>query len=105
MEALSKMLISTVDGGLFSGFSMGARHFGVVNISHMFFADNTLVFCGDNPDHLRYLCALFLCFEVVSNLKVKLAKSKLDPVDSVDGLAGILGSGVSSLPLKYLGLL
>jgi hypothetical protein len=25
-------------------------------------------------------------------------------VDNVDGLAGILGCGVSSLPLKYLGL-
>ena len=28
----------------------------------------------------------------------------LGNVDNVDGLAGILGCGVSSLPLKYLGL-
>jgi hypothetical protein len=49
---------------------------------------------------------LFLCFEVVSGLEINLAKSKLvsmGNVDNVDGLTGI--RGVSSLPLKYLGLL
>jgi hypothetical protein len=51
---------------------------------------------------------LFLCFEVVSGLEINLAKSKLvsmGNVDNVDGLTGIRGYGVSSLPLKYLGLL
>jgi hypothetical protein len=50
---------------------------------------------------------LFLCFEAVSGLKIKLAKSILVPmgcVDNVDGLVNILGYGVSFLPLKYLGL-
>jgi len=50
---------------------------------------------------------LFLSFEAVSGLKINLAKSVLIPVgclDNVDGLAGILGCVVSSLPLKYLGL-
>jgi hypothetical protein len=54
------------------------------------------------------LCALlFLCFETVSGLKIILAKSKLVPmgnVENVDGLVGILGCSVTSLPLKYLGL-
>jgi hypothetical protein len=48
-----------------------------------------------------------LFFEAVSGLKINLAKSVLVPVgcvDNVDGLAGILDCGVSSLPLKYLGL-
>jgi hypothetical protein len=60
------------------------------------------------PDHLCYLRALSLCFEAVSKLKISLAKLELVPVDNVenaDGLAGILGCGVSSLPMKYLGLL
>jgi hypothetical protein len=46
-------------------------------------------------------------FEAVSGLKVNLAKSELVPVshvDNVEGLACILGCGVSFLPLKYLGL-
>lgn len=52
----------------------------------------------------RYLRVLFLCFEAVSGLKVNLAKSVLVPMGNVDGLVSILDCGVSSLPLKYLGL-
>jgi hypothetical protein len=43
----------------------------------------------------------------VLGLKINLAKSDLVPmgnVDNVDGLAGILACGVTSLPLKYLGI-
>lgn len=64
-----------------------------------------MVSCGANPNHLRYLRVLLLLFEVVSGLKVNLAKSVLVPVgnvDNVDELAGILGCGTSALPLKYL---
>jgi hypothetical protein len=105
MEALNKMLTATVGGGLLSSFPVETRHSNVVNISHMLFANDTLVFCGADPNHLHYLRALFLCFEVVSGSKVNLAKSILVPTGNVDGLAGILGCGVSSLPLKYLRLL
>jgi hypothetical protein len=59
------------------------------------------------PGRLCYLHALFLCFKVVSSLKINLAKLELvlvANVDNVDGLAGILGGWVSSLPMKYLGL-
>ena len=54
---------------------------------------------------LLYLVYLF--FEVAFGLKVNLAKSVLilvGNVEQVDTLAGILGCGVASLPLKYLGL-
>jgi hypothetical protein len=43
----------------------------------------------------------------VSGLKVNLAKSALLPMGEVDNLgdlAGVLGCGMASLPLKYLGL-
>jgi hypothetical protein len=56
---------------------------------------------------LLFVC-LILCSDDVSGLKINLAKSELVPVgndNNVDGLASILGYGVSYLPLKYLGLL
>jgi len=90
-----------------SGFSMGSGSNGVFNISYLLFADDTLVFCEANPDHLHVLRILLLSFEAVSGLKINLAKSVLVPVgdvDNMDELAGIMGCGVSSLPLKYLGL-
>jgi hypothetical protein len=46
MEALSKMHSTTVDGGLFSGFSMGSRYSVVVNII-------THVVCGQYLNFLR----------------------------------------------------
>jgi len=121
MEALSKLFTVVVHRGYLSSFSMGFGSNGVLNISHLLFADNTLVFCGANLDHFHFLqivfffvfvfcffVFLFLFFEAISGLKINMAKSMLVPVGNVvnmDDLAGILGCGVSSLPLKYLGLL
>lgn len=65
-----------------------------------------LIFSRADPDRLRHLWCLFLCFEVVSSLKVNLAKLVLVPMGDVDvdGLVDIMGCGVLPLPLKYLGL-
>jgi hypothetical protein len=66
-----------------------------------------LIFCGAHPNHLCYLRASFICFEAASGLKINIAKSELVPLENaadVDGLANILGCGISSLPLSYLGL-
>jgi hypothetical protein len=107
MEALSRMISAIVNEGLLSGFLVGSRNVGAFNISHLLFADDTLIFCGANPDHLRNLRCLFLCFEAVSGLRINLAKSELvhvGNVNNVEGLASILGCRVSSLPMKYLGL-
>jgi hypothetical protein len=102
MEALSRMLSAGINDGLLEGFKVGN-----VTVSHLLFADDTLIFCKDNPDQLAYLRGIFLLFEAASGLKVNLAKSVLIPVGNVqqvDYLASILGCGVASLPFEYLGL-
>lgn len=104
MEALSRMIFASIDNGFLSSFSVGAK---LVNISYLLFVYDTLVFCGANSDHVHSLCALFVCYEVVLGLKLNMAKSVLvlvGTVDNVGDLAGILGCGTSSLPLKYLSL-
>jgi hypothetical protein len=73
MEALSKLFSITVQRGFLSGFSMGSGSNGVINISHLLFADDTLVFCGANLDHLLYLRMLLLPFEAVSGLNINLS--------------------------------
>jgi hypothetical protein len=65
MEAFSKLFSISVQRGFLSGFSVGSNSNGVVNISHLLFADDTLVFCGTSPDHLLYLRMLLLSFEAV----------------------------------------
>jgi hypothetical protein len=60
MEALSKMFAVSIRRGFLSGFSVGSGSNGVFNISHLLFADDTLVFCGANPVHLRFLRVVFV---------------------------------------------
>jgi len=107
MEVLSKMISTTVNGGLLLGFFVGSRNVGALNISHLWFENDTLIFCEANSDLLRYIRCLFLCFEAVSILKINLTKLELVCVghaNNFDGLGTILGCSVSSLPMKYLGL-
>jgi hypothetical protein len=107
MEVFSRMLGAFTSKGLISGFSVGSSELHQVNVSHLLFADDTLVFCGANASQIKHIGALLVCFEVVVGLKVNLTKSALVLVGTrgeVDQLAGLLGCGTGDLPLKYLGL-
>jgi hypothetical protein len=72
-------------------------------VPHLLFADDTLLFCEPSVEQFRNMRCLLLCFEVVLGMKINLSKSEIVPVGDVEGLASILGCGVVSLPIKYLG--
>jgi hypothetical protein len=81
--------------GFLSSFSIGSRNVCPFKIS-LLFADDTLIVCRANPDHLCNLHFLFLCFEAVSGFRINLVKSELVPVgnfNNVEGLASILVVG------------
>jgi hypothetical protein len=52
MEALSKMIIALVDECLLSSFMVGSRSGCAINISHLLFVDDTLIFSEADPYHL-----------------------------------------------------
>jgi hypothetical protein len=107
MEAFSRMAKAMVDHSRFSGFAVGARGSEQVHISHLLFADDTLVFSGASLDQVLAIDDLLICFELVSGLKINLAKSILVPVGEVSNvgpLAEVLGCEVGTLPIPYLGL-
>ena len=86
---------------------MGGRAGEGVEVSHLLFADDTLVFYEVSQDQLSFLCWLLMWFEALSGLKINLEKSELIPVgrvSNVDSLADELGCKVGSLPTTYLGL-
>ena len=107
MEALSRLIDKASGVGLLSGFPVGREAIDPLKISHLLFADDTLIFCEANPDSLTYLRVMLTCFEATSGLRVNLGKSELVQVGEMphlEELADILGCKTATLPMKYLGL-
>ncbi|RVW53858.1 LINE-1 reverse transcriptase-like [Vitis vinifera] len=85
MEVLDVLIRRAVEGGFLSGCNIRGGSGPSLNISHLFFADDTMVFC----------------------LRINLAKSEIIPVGEVaevEELAVELGCRVGTLPSQYLGL-
>ncbi|KAB1223669.1 hypothetical protein CJ030_MR2G011718 [Morella rubra] len=80
MEAFSRMMNGVVARGSIVGFEVGGGGGEGMSISHLLFADDTLILCGAEVSHFRNLRCLLLCFEAVSGLKVNLSKTKVIPV-------------------------
>ncbi|RVX19302.1 Transposon TX1 uncharacterized 149 kDa protein [Vitis vinifera] len=96
-----------VDGGFISGCSIQGRGGMELNVSHLLFADDTIIFCEARQDHITYLSWILVWFEAASGLRINLAKSEVIPVGEVEDiemLAVELGCKVGTLPSVYLGL-
>ena len=107
MEVFSSFLKRAMDGGFMSDCRVKGRSEEGVQISHLLFADDTLVFYQVSQDHLTYLSWLLMWFEAVLGLRINLEKSELIPVgrvENIDDLASEFGCRVGSLPSTYLGL-
>ena len=86
---------------------MGAVNSVGVHISHMLFADDTILFCDVSREQLLSIRLVLSCFQVFMGLKVNVGKSEIVPigeVNNLDALANILQCRVGSLPMKYLGM-
>ena len=107
MEVLSRILKKTEDSGLLCGFHVGPVNSIRVHISHLLFADDTILFCDASRDQLLAIRLALSCFQAFTGLKVNVGKSEIVPVGEVgniDDLASILSCRVGSLPMKYLGM-
>ena len=104
---LDALIRRVVAKGFLSGCSIREGRRPTLNISHLFFADDTVVFCEANKEHLTHLSWILFWFETASSLRINLAKSEIIPVgevDEIDELAVELRCRVGSLPSQYMGL-
>ena len=107
MEVLSALIRRAVQGNFITGCRLRGRGGAEMNVSHLLFADDTIIFCEARKEHLTHLGWILAWFEAASGLRINLAKSELIPVgeiDNIEEMAVELGCRVGSLPVKYLGL-
>ena len=107
MEVLSKILKKTEENNLIWGFQVGAVNSVGVQISHLLFADDTILFCNASKEQLLSIRLALSCFQAFMGSKVNVGKSEIVPVGEVNNLAAlasILQCRVGSLPMKYLGM-
>ena len=78
-----------------------------MHITHLLFADDTLVFCRDSSEEMVHLNWILLWFEAISVLRINLEKSivlAMGGVENLDELALELECKTWCLPTTYLGL-
>ena len=101
------MLDKAVHDGHMSSFGVGHLEGRSLEVSHLLFTNDTLIFCDADLDQVLFLCMILIWFKAVFGLKINLGKSELVPVGMVhnlDLLLNVLGCKQGTLPMKYLGL-
>ena len=107
MEVFSRMLRRVEGVSLICGFKAEGRRGGGECVSHLLFANDTILFCNANVEQILHIRLLLLCFQAVTGLKVNIQKSEMVPIEEVDdvhALAEILVCRIETLPMSYLGM-
>nr|GEU72927.1 RNA-directed DNA polymerase, eukaryota, reverse transcriptase zinc-binding domain protein [Tanacetum cinerariifolium] len=104
MESLHLSFQRVVDAGMFKGVQLNSS----LNLSHMFFADDT-IFVGQWCDNNINILTLVLdCFYRASGLKINTSKSKIMGIHvadyKVNGAAAKFGCLMLNTPFSYLGM-
>ena len=71
---LGRMVNKAATEGLLGGYKAADA---IPLVSHLQYADDTLIFCEADEDQIRNVKAILLCFEVVLGSKINYLKSEL----------------------------
>ena len=108
MEVLSCILKKTEEGGFIQDFHVGPINSTGIHVSHLLFADNTILFCDASREQILSIRLVLTYFQAFIGLKVNVEKSEIVPIGEVSNiqtLANILQCKMGSLPMLYLGML
>lgn len=101
-EVFHLLMEKAKEAGLIEGIKL-RNH--MESISHLQFADDTIIFLNPELSHILNLKRLIQCFQLVSGLKINFGKSSLfgwkEP--EFQSWSDILGCKVGELQIQYLG--
>jgi len=104
-EVLNRMLMQASSMGLFQGLQVGKKR---ETITHLQFADDTLLFCEANELYLQNIKRILLSFQTFSGLAVNYSKSGLLVLGKEEAwaeeIAEQLERKLVQLPITYLGV-
>ncbi|KAG5585379.1 hypothetical protein H5410_045813 [Solanum commersonii] len=93
--------------GWIRGFDVAREGTESLEVTHLQYADDTLIFCDAEEEQLKYLRVILYLFEGISGLHINWRKSMMYPINEVNNmscLASILGGEIGVLPTIYLGM-
>ncbi|XP_028089315.1 uncharacterized protein LOC114289749 [Camellia sinensis] len=104
-EGLNLLLERAKRLGVIKGATVGSTG---LKLSHLQFANDTLLFCAAELEEIVNVKRILRCFEVMSGLTINFHKSVVCGVgindDQVQVLASSMHCVTQKLPIKYLGL-
>ena len=86
METLNCLLERAREGGFLLDLKVNGRVGVGLEVSHVLFTNDMVVFCEASITHLTYLSWLLMWFEFILGLKINLTKSELILVRRVENL-------------------
>jgi len=105
-EGFNVIMHEAVEAHLFNGYLIG--HSDEVSITHLQFADDTIIIGNKSWLNVRTMRAVLLLFEDVSGLKVNFNKSMLTGINISDSwlteAALVMNCRRGNVPFTYLGL-
>lgn len=105
IEAYNQIMKRAIGRNLFQGVDLGSEG---VNVSHLQFADDTLVYCPAKRKFLTNLRRILDCLQLLSGLKINYSKSALIVLGKREEwrilMADTLGCQLVELPINYLGI-
>ena len=107
IETLSYLFSRAKESGFINGFLVRGKSGVGVEVSHLLFANNSLILCDASKENLEFLSSVFMWFDVCLGLKMNLGKSEMIQIGNVlnlEELAKVLGCKVGAILTTYLGL-
>ncbi|GKD77962.1 RNA-directed DNA polymerase, eukaryota, reverse transcriptase zinc-binding domain protein [Tanacetum coccineum] len=103
MESLHISFEKGMDAGMFKGISLGSS----LQLSHLFYADDTVFMSQWNNSNIDNIFHVLQCFHQASGLRINMSKSKLMGVyvnnDLVEQPTLKIGCATLKMPFSYLG--